>query len=283
MKISQINGLGTKFSPIYSKKEEGNNKIFHTNPELKSNQHIDSEVLKNYYINFKAGKSVQKFNTNNEKMRTLEGLMSSQAKELLESARSIAKKYGYKAINQTLIVLAGLLGVKNYIEKLDNGEIDVDDASKHYIPLIIEEETTEDVFKDKEKRNIISKAIDSQITNLTKIIDESKPAKATSSKSKIIFTPEFINDIVSRFNIEVTNGNITDNFIHDATIFMSALDNHKDNFQKNVVTPFRMAIKELWQEYKSRKKAFFEKLNEDQAFCDKLNKIIIENIEGEKK
>ena len=41
--------------------------------------------------------------------------------------------------------------------------------------------------------------------------------------------------------------------------------------------------KELWQEYKARKKAFFEKLNEDQAFCDKLNKIIIENIENEKK
>ncbi len=41
--------------------------------------------------------------------------------------------------------------------------------------------------------------------------------------------------------------------------------------------------KKLWQEYKTRKKILFEKLNEDQDFCDKLNKIIIANIKKQGK
>ena len=36
--------------------------------------------------------------------------------------------------------------------------------------------------------------------------------------------------------------------------------------------------KELWEEYKNRKKEFFKKLTEDQAFCDKLNKIIMDEL-----
>lgn len=40
--------------------------------------------------------------------------------------------------------------------------------------------------------------------------------------------------------------------------------------------------KKLWDEYKTRRKTFIEKLNEEQAFCDKLNKIIIEKIADKK-
>ena len=40
--------------------------------------------------------------------------------------------------------------------------------------------------------------------------------------------------------------------------------------------------KKLWDEYKTRRETFIGKLNEEQAFCDKLNKIIIEKITDKK-
>ena len=40
----------------------------------------------------------------------------------------------------------------------------------------------------------------------------------------------------------------------------------------------KLVGKELWEEYKIRRKALIEKLNEEQTFCDKLGEIILEKL-----
>ena len=47
---------------------------------------------------------------------------------------------------------------------------------------------------------------------------------------------------------------------------------------ENPIDSEEIVGKELWEEYKNRKKAFFEKLSDDQAFCDRLNKIIMDEL-----
>jgi len=242
MKINRIKGLETKSSTLENKKKE-NNYNFSTKPSNVRSAYLDSEISKNYYISFKMG-NVSKSVTDASKMKDIESAMTSTAKDLLNSSRQIAKRYGYPVINQAVVLLASLLGLKDYINEINNGNIDFADVTKYYIPLVIGDETTDDVFKDDEKREILSTVIDSQIKFLSKNIDNNKPAKPTISKSKINLASDFIVDVISRYHLENSQPGLSDGFVHDSTILYAAFCANKDNYQKNVIVPFRMAIKE---------------------------------------
>lgn len=243
MKINQIRGYETNSNSTIQKKKEEVNSNFATNSLRVKNTYTDSEISKSYYTNFKAG-STKVLNTDRSKMKSLEGAMSTPAKELIESARKIAKKYGYPVINQTIVLLASLMGLKDYIEQINNGEIDLNDITKYFIPLVIIEETTNDVFKDEEKRETLSEVLDSQIKVLSENIEKNKPSKPAETKSKLILSSDFIGDLISRYNIENSQVGMSDGFVHDSTILSTVFDANRGNFQKNVITPFRMAIKE---------------------------------------
>ena len=232
MKINRIKGLETKSSTLENKKKE-NNYNFSTKPSNVRSAYLDSEISKNYYISFKMG-NVSKSVTDASKMKDIESAMTSTAKDLLNSSRQIAKKYGYPVINQAVVLLASLLGLKDYINEINNGNIDFADVTKYYIPLVIGDETTDDVFKDDEKREILSTVIDSQIKLLSKNIDNNKPAKPTISKSKINLASDFIVDLISRYNLENSQPGLSDGFVHDSTILYAAFCANKDNYQKNV-------------------------------------------------
>ena len=154
MKITQINATETIFNLRKANKNINKNQVV-TNPETEKSELLGSEALKNYFVNFKSSKSINIAGTNSAKMKALEAMMSPQALELIDSSRKIAKKYGYNAINQTILLLAGLIGIKKYIEDLNTGEVDYGDNSGYFAPSVIIEETTPDVFKKKQKRNII--------------------------------------------------------------------------------------------------------------------------------
>lgn len=244
MRIAQINGIQKQINL------QSTNYKYSTK-QKESSQNTDTvttitkpEALKNHFLNFGAAKKINITASNASKMKELEAMMSPQALELLSSARKIAKKYGYSAINQTIILLASAIEIKEYIEELNNGDIDYSDNSGYDIPNAIINETTDNVFKDKEKRNTLSKSIDSQIEFLTNAVIDSKPTKITNTKTKISLTPDFIRDLTSKYNIENSDEECTDGFIQDSTILSAALNTYNDKIQKNIVTPFKMGIKE---------------------------------------
>lgn len=243
MKIAQINGIQSGLSlKQISNKDYSKNNV--TPPDTQDiTKPVEAEAIKNHFLNFRA-RNINVAGTNSAKMKNLEAMMSPQALELISSARKIAKKYGYSAINQTMVLLASALGIKEYIEDLNSGDVDYGDNSGHYTPDVIADETAKDVFKDKEKRSVIYKSIDSQIKILTDIVEKSKPAKPANTKSKIILTPDFISDLTSKYNLENADDDCTDGFIQDATILSAVFDTYNDKLQKEVVTPFKMGIKE---------------------------------------
>ena len=243
MRITQINGTQAKIN-LHKTNNKFSTKSVKNTDNTEITTHTEPEALKNHFLNFGAAKKINVTASNATKMKELEAMMSPQALELISSSRKIAKKYGYSAINQTIVLLASVLGVKDYIEELNSGNIDYNDYSGYLIPETFIDETSKDVFKNKEKRNILAKSIDSQIDFLTDIIDKSKPNKPTTTKSKVIFTPDFIRDLTSKYNIENSDEDCTDGFIQDATILSAVFDTYNDKLQKDVVTPFKMGIKE---------------------------------------
>lgn len=238
MKIFQINSVSTNFKLNNNGDKKSIKK--QTSSELSADTKLCTDPS---FLSFGAAK-INIAATNSAKMKELEAMMSPQALELLSSSRKIAKTYGYSAINQTIVLLASAIGIKEYIKELDSGNIDYSDNSGYCIPSVIIDETTDNVFKDKEKRNTLSKSIDSQIEFLTNAVKKSKPTKVANSKSKIILTPDFIRDLTSKYNIENSDDDYTDGFIQDSTILSAVLDTYNDKTQKEIVTPFKMGIKE---------------------------------------
>jgi hypothetical protein len=70
---------------------------------------------------------------------------------------------------------------------------------------------------------------------------------------------------------------------------LKGLDDKKIHERYNILSKYEDQIgppldyeklvgKELWEEYKIRRKVLIEKLNEEQAFCDKLGEIILEKL-----
>ena len=234
-----------EFKTKHPNAKERNSKTNVTNPNANAFANTNLENYQGYFLNFEGAKSLNKVATTNAgKMKELESLMTPQAKQLVNSSRKIAKKYGYAAITQAIALYCGLVSVKEYIDKLNSGEIDYGDNSGFFIPQAIADETTKDVFKNKVKRNNIAPVIDNEIRILNAYIDANKPTTPSTSKSKINFAPDFTSDITSQYNMDNSEDDFLDGMLQDETIFTAILDSYNEKVQKDIINPFRMRIKE---------------------------------------
>ena len=217
-----------------------------------------SELLNKYFVNF--GKSKQMYDepddfetriikksqnaSGKDKMEEIESNLSYYGEKLFSDARSLAKKYKNKEITQLHVLRAGLKNITTYMDKLDSGDISYDDESSFSTHVTLENDISKSVFKDKIKRDRIRPIIENEIELLDKKLEQ-LPAGKNGVNTKIEFSKDFLNDIYSFYmqdNEEDLGG---DGLVHDQTLFEAAFYPNNDQIKKEIVSPFRTALKDV--------------------------------------
>lgn len=205
-----------------------------------------SKLLQSYYVNFSGRKAkfdLQEVGSKRDKIEELENNFSYHGEKLYKDAQALAKKYGHNEITQIHVLKTGLENIKNFIDELDSGEANYDDESSFTQHTALEDDLGRSVIKDKIKRDKIRPIIEKEIEVLDKKLATTPASQSKSKKPE--FSKDFLNDIYSLYsqdNDEEMGGG--DGLVHDATIFSAALFPNNDQLKKEVMIPFRTALKD---------------------------------------
>ena len=218
---------------------------------------LSSELLHSYFVSFKGKnndfddteigeKKASSPRSTQNKMSIIENNTSYYGEKLLKDSVNLAKKYGHDEVTQLHVLKVGLENIKNYMDKLDSGEISYDDESSFSTHTSLENDLGRSVIKDKNKRDKIRPIIENEIKFLDKKLEElpSKKQTQTVSSKKISLSKDFLNDLYSLYkqdNEEEAGG---DGLVHDMTIFDAALFPNNDQVKKEITIPFRTALKD---------------------------------------
>lgn len=220
----------TSVSPPYEKQESKQAKP-------------SSKLLHSYYVSF--GSAAK---TNLDKSAFILDNLNDPAEELLNNAQKIAKQYGHKEVDRIHVLKAGVEFIKDYIEKLNSGEISYSDESSYDAQLFFEQDMGKNVFRNKEKRDKLLPIIEDEIKILDKKLEEMPSSPAKSSKNLPI-AKRYLNDVYSIYNQENSSdlgGELSDGdgLVHDNMLFAAAMIPNSDSLKKQITLPFRNAMKD---------------------------------------
>lgn len=244
-----------------------------------------SKLLHSYYVSFegkKGGKSSGIGRGDNDyssyegginKMEEIENNVSYNGEKFIEDTRDLAKKYGHDEITQVHVLRVGLESVKDFIEKLDSGELSYDEAS-FYAFTPFEDDLGQDTFKNKSKRDKIKPIIDEEI----KFLDEKlsampKSSSKNKSKGNIQFSKNFLNDIYSQYMQDNEEDMGGDGLVHDSTFMSAALYPHNDKIKKEITVPLIFKLKDAVQ---LDKRPLSERIH--LSFYDEKAKLVWKNL-----
>lgn len=195
---------------------------------------IDSKLLQKYYVSFgskeNAGKS-EKQMLLEKKLKFLEQHYTQDAENLIESATSIAKKYGHAEVNENHIEKAALESISNYIEDLDAGVKTLNLNTSYQLPGFFTDFANPSIFKDKKERDKLKPVIKEEIENLDKILSNIPKEKA---KSEPILSKRIINgvsDIVSEVSLMEQTKEVP---VDDSTFLSSILTSNQSEVDNNL-------------------------------------------------
>lgn len=240
-----------------------NSKSQNTNSEQQYNPNTNikipsSQLLHSYFVSF-GGKKQNDIDADGfeervvhkssplrgkNKMSELENNVSYYGQKLLNDSRQLAKKYGHPEITQIHVLRVGLENIKNYIDNLDSGETAYEDESSFSTHTILEDDLGKSVFKEKEKRDKIKPIIEEEIKILDKKLAEIPKDNNATNNKKIEFSKDFLNDVYSLYHQDNDEDMGGDGLVHDATIFDAALFPNNDQMKKEIMVPFRTAMKD---------------------------------------
>ena len=212
---------------------------------------LSSDFLHNYYVSFagKKNSKTQNQNTkqlneskNKTKIAEIENNVSYHGQKLLNESRELAKKHNHSEITQVHVLYTGLNSIKDFMNKLDSGEIGYDDESSFSTHTIIEDDLGRNVIKEKDKRDKIKPVIEKEIQILNEVLEQ-MPKSQNAGKNEIVFSKDFLNDIYSLYQQDNEEDMGGDGLVHDSTIFSAAFFPNNDQMKKNIVVPFRTAMK----------------------------------------
>ena len=214
---------------------------------------LSGDFLHSYFVSFKGSKSslsgmddfddgnVKNLRNAKNKMAAMENNTSYYGEKLLSDSRALALKYNHQEITQLHILRAGLESIKNYIEQLDSGEIEYEEESSFSMYGPLEDALVETAFKEKSKRDKIKPIIEQEIKLLDKKLKEIPPSKTKVKKP--VFSKDFQNDLYSLYILDNGEDMDGDGLVHDDMIFSAALFPNNDKIKKEIMIPFRMALK----------------------------------------
>ena len=244
--IEKINvNLNTK--NIFNKQSVQNNRQNTQIPEQKTNPKLQmpsSALMHSYFINFGAAQKEIV-----DKEAVILNSLNDPAQELLNNAQKIAKQYGHPQVDRIHILKAGLQQIKNFIDGLDSGDISYDDESSYDAFIFFENDMGKDIFKKKEKRDLIKPVIEEELKILDEKLAEIPKAKIKQNGANRPISKQFINDVYSIYeqdnNIDVDEGYTEgDGLVHDSTLFSAAMLPNSDKIKKEITLPFRNALKD---------------------------------------
>ena len=244
--IEKINvNLNTK--NIFNKQGVQNNSQNTQIPQQKTNPKLQmpsSALMHSYFINFGAAQKEIV-----DKEAVILNSLNDPAQELLNNAQKIAKQYGHPQVDRIHILKAGLQQIKNFIDGLDSGDISYDDESSYDAFIFFENDMGKDIFKKKEKRDLIKPVIEEELKILDEKLAEIPKAKIKQNGANRPISKQFINDVYSIYeqdnNIDVDEGYTEgDGLVHDSTLFSAAMLPNSDKIKKEITLPFRNALKD---------------------------------------
>ena len=244
--IEKINvNLNTK--NIFNKQGVKNNTQNTQIPEQKTKSKLQmpsSALMHSYFINFGAAQKEIV-----DKEAVILNSLNDPAQELLNNAQKIAKQYGHPQVDRIHILKAGLQQIKNFIDGLDSGDISYDDESSYDAFIFFENDMGKDIFKKKEKRDLIKPVIEEELKILDEKLAEIPKAKIKQNGANRPISKQFINDVYSIYeqdnNIDVDEGYTEgDGLVHDSTLFSAAMLPNSDKIKKEITLPFRNALKD---------------------------------------
>lgn len=219
-------------TPIQSEKQ---------GPELPN---PSSSLLHSYYVSFGAA---QKAPVN--KSAVIMGNLNDPAQELLNNAQDIARKHGHGEIDRLHILKAGLEQINGFIENLNSGDVSYSDESAYDAFMFMEQDMGKDIFKKKEKRDIIQPVIKEEIEFLDKKLAEI-PRYKGKTNGTLPLSKQYLNDVYSIYiqdnMVETDDGGMSegDGLVHDNTLFSAAMMPNSDILKREVTLPFRNAMKD---------------------------------------
>lgn len=203
-----------------------------------------SSLLHSYYVSFGAA---QKAPVN--KSAVIMSNLNDPAQELLNNARDIAKKHGHGEIDRLHILRAGLEQINGFIENLNSGDVSYSDESAYDAFMFMEQDMGKDIFKKKEKRDIIQPVIKEEIEFLDKKLAEI-PRYKGKINGTLPLSKQYLNDVYSIYiqdnMVETEDGGMSegDGLVHDNTLFSAAMMPNSDVLKREVTLPFRNAMKD---------------------------------------
>ncbi len=131
-----------------------------------------------------------------EKLEDILYYSDTPTKKLISMIQQEALDSGYDKITTLHVIKHGLNEVNEYIEKLNNGDVDYNPESSPEIVNLLVENSTPVMFTDSVVRNELKPVIENNIKIIDEILDKNKP-KNTSKQSDIVLSDDLIDSIWS--------------------------------------------------------------------------------------
>ncbi len=203
-----------------------------------------SALLQSYFVSFGAA---QKTAVNKEAI--IMNNLNDPAQELLENAQNIAKKYGHNEVDRIHVLRAELEQINQFMNDLNSGEISYSDESAYDAYMFLEDDMGKDIFKKKEKRDLLQPIIKEEMKILDKKLSEMPKSKTKQNGSKMPISRQFLNDVYSIYiqdNSTDLDDGLTegDGLVHDRTLFAAAMMPNSDSMKREITLPFRNTMKD---------------------------------------
>ncbi|MBS4759811.1 MAG: AAA family ATPase [Clostridium sp.] len=202
-------------------------------------------LLHSYFVSF--GAKTQRSSVN--KSEIILNNLNDPAQELLDNAQKIAKKYGHPEVDRIHIIRAGLDYIDSFIDNLNSGEISYSDESAYDAYMFFENDMGKNIFKKKEKREILQPIIKQEKEILDKKLSKMSNAPTKTNSSNLPISKQYLNDVYSIYSQDNSSdidgeSGMGDGLVHDGTLFSAAMMPNSDTLKRDITLPFRNAIKD---------------------------------------
>lgn len=214
------------------------------NTEQPAMQKPSAGLLHSYFVSFGAAQKAPV-----DKEAIILSSLNDPAQELLNNAQNIAKQYGHAQVDRIHILKAGLDEINKFIDGLNSGEISYADETAYDAYVFLENDMGKNVFKKKEKRELIKPVIEDQLKILDKKLEQMPKAKQENPNADLPISKQFLNDVYSIYmqdnNVDADEGLIEgDGLVHDNTLFSAAILPNSDTIKREITLPLRNALKD---------------------------------------
>lgn len=204
-----------------------------------------SGLLHSYFVSF--GAKTQRSTVN--KSEIILNNLNDPAQELLDNAQKIAKKYGHPEVDRIHVIRAGLDYTDSFIDNLNSGEISYSDESAYDAYMFFENDMGKNIFKKKEKREILQPIIKQEKEILDKKLSEMPKASTKTNGSNLPISKQYLNDVYSAYSQDNSSdidgdSGMGDGLVHDGTLFSAAMLPNSDALKREITLPFRNTMKD---------------------------------------